>query len=150
MGFKRIGHKTHAIYTCFMKDIHKTPATHTLGEWRGPDLEPFCLKTPRPPRPELRKASASGAQLPTAKAGPGGTLCTSHAPAASPRPLARTPRTKRKRRRNEADLPVQGCLPGFPLTSDNNAVPVSLHCAGKLSSRILVHWLEHACDCNAG
>ena len=79
----------------------------------------FALKPTHTPRPELRKEAANEAQLPTAEVGPGGTLCTSHAPAASPRPLARTPLTKRKRRRNEADLAVQGCLPGFPLTSDS-------------------------------
>ena len=79
----------------------------------------LALKPTYTQRPELcKEAARNGAQLPTAEAGPGGTLCTSHAFAASPRPLARTPRTKRKRRRNEADLPVQSCLPGFPLTSD--------------------------------
>ena len=61
----------------------------------------FALKPPRPPRPELRKEAANGGgELPTAEAGPGGTLCTSHALPASPRPLARMPRTKRTRRRN--------------------------------------------------
>ena len=64
------------------------------------------------------KEAANGPQLPTAETGAGGTLCTSHALAASPHPLACTPRMTRKLRRNEADLPVQGCLPGFPLTSD--------------------------------
>ena len=79
----------------------------------------LALKPTDTPRPELRKEAANNAgQLATAEAGPGETLCTSHARAASPRPLACTPRTKRKRRRNEADLPVQGCLPGFPLTFD--------------------------------
>ena len=56
----------------------------------------FALKTTYTPRPELRRGAANaGTELPTAEAGPGGTLCTSHASAASPRPLARTPRTKR-------------------------------------------------------
>ena len=73
------------------------------------------LKPTYTPRPELRgEAANAGEELPTAEAGPGGTLCTSHALAASPRPLARTPRTKRKRRRNEADLPVQGSPQAFP------------------------------------
>ena len=83
----------------------------------------LALKPTYTLRPELRKEAANAAgQLASAEAGPGGTLCTSHALAASPRPLARTPRTKRKRRRNEADLPVQVCLPGFPLTSDKKRV----------------------------
>ena len=75
----------------------------------------LLLKPTYTPGPELRREAANaGAELPTTEAGPGGTLCTSHALAASPRPLARTPRTKRKRRRNEADLPVQGCPQAFP------------------------------------
>ena len=29
MGFKSIHHKTHASYTCVMKDLHKTDVKHT-------------------------------------------------------------------------------------------------------------------------
>ena len=59
----------------------------------------FAFKPTHTPRPELPKEAANTAEeLRTAKAGPGGALCTSHAPAASPRQIARTPRTKRKRR----------------------------------------------------
>ena len=42
----------------------------------------------------------------------------------------------------------RGFEPLLP-TSYNNAVRVSLHRAGKLSSRIVVDWFENARDCKA-
>ena len=112
-----------SIYT-ILRNQSKTRVRSALAQiWSHCGSNSTCT-----PHPELRRGAASaGVELPTAEAGPGGTLCTSHAPAASPRPLARTPRTKRKRRRNEADLPVQGCLPGFPLTSDKCCSKASEH-----------------------
>ena len=85
---------------------------------RNEHLEPqswihFVSKPIYTPHPELRREAVNGAQLPTEEAGKGGTLCRS-ALAASARPLARTPRTKLKRRRNKADLLVQRCSQASP------------------------------------
>ena len=91
------------------------PTSNTRNERSGGQVWiHFALKPTSTPRPELCKGPARRSRTSHCRGRPRRNTLPSHALAASPRPLARTPRTKRKRRRNEADLPVQGCPQASP------------------------------------
>ena len=130
MGFKRIGHKTHAIYTCLVKDLHKTHIKHALSAspvqiWTHLALKPTCT-----PRPELRKGAANSRRTSHSRGRPRrNTLHLARTRSfASPARTHATHETKTKTKRSRS--------PGSGLPS---RLPLNLRCF--LRSRTLSDYL---------
>jgi hypothetical protein len=98
-------YKTHCFYICSESSKHKTHCFHIKSTPKDPKSWPKSLKTHTPAHKNTLKKRTRTPLRNSDPRGPAtGRYSHSRPPAASPR----SHDTKRKRRRNEADLPVTG------------------------------------------